>query len=89
MLLVVIPLRQLVLILISKVSHSHLTRPKCELVGEVGGGGLGADMPVVGVPAREDAPLLGVVVMGVITVVMGVVNAEAPVTEFLKWTLLL
>jgi hypothetical protein len=50
MLLVVIPLGQLVLIFVSKVSRSCLTRPKRELVGEVSRGGLGTDASVVGVP---------------------------------------
>jgi hypothetical protein len=71
-----------VLVLISKISRPHLTRPKCELVGEVGGRGLGADTPIVGVPAREDAPLLGAAMVGVIAVVVGVVDAEAPIAEF-------
>jgi hypothetical protein len=87
--LIVVPLRKLVLVLISKVSCSHLTRPKCELVGEVSGGGLGVDMHVVGVPARKDAPLLGAAVVGVVAVVMGVVSAEAPVAELPERALLL
>jgi hypothetical protein len=86
-LLIVVPLGQLVLILISKVSRPCLTRPKCELIGEVSGRGLGANAPVVGVPAREDAPLLGAAMVGVIAVVMGVVNAKAPIAKFPERTL--
>jgi hypothetical protein len=76
-----------VLVLVSKVSRSHLTRPKCELVREVGGRGLGTDTPVVGVPARKDAPLLGAAVVGVIAIMVGVVDAKAPVAQLPEWTL--
>jgi hypothetical protein len=88
-LLVVVPLRKLVLVLVSEVSHSCLTRPKWELVGEVGGGGLGANTPVVGVPTGKDAPLLGAAVVRVVAIVMGVVDAKAPVAELPERTLLL
>jgi hypothetical protein len=46
-------------------------------------------LPIVGVLGGKDAPFLGAVVVGVLAVVVGVVNAEAPVAEFPKWTLLL
>jgi hypothetical protein len=89
MLLVIVPLCKLVFILISKVSCPCFARPKYELVGEVSGGGLGADTPVVGMPARKNASLLGAAMVGVVTVVVGVVNAETPVAELPERALLL
>jgi hypothetical protein len=86
-LLVVVPLRKLVLVFISKVGHPRLTRPEGELVGEVGGRGFGADTPVVGVPAGKDAPLLGAAMVGVVAIVMGVVDAETPVAQLPERTL--
>jgi hypothetical protein len=78
-----------VLVLVSKVSRSYLTRPKCELIREVGGRGFGADMPIIGVPAREDAPLLGAVMVGVVAIVVGVVDVKTPVAKLPEQTLLL
>jgi hypothetical protein len=80
-LLVVVPLRKLVLVLVSKVGCPRLTRPEGELIGEVGGRSFGADTPIVGVPARKDAPLLGAAMVGVIAVVVGVVDAKAPIAK--------
>jgi hypothetical protein len=76
-----------VLVLVSKVSRSRLTRPEGELIREVGGRGLGADTPVVGVPARKDAPFLGAAMVGVIAVVVGVIDAETPVAQLPEQTL--
>jgi hypothetical protein len=86
-LLVVVPLRKLVFVLVSKIGRSRLARPEGELVGEIGGRGLGADTPIVGVPARKDAPLLGAAVVGVIAIVMGVVDAKTPVAKLPEQTL--
>jgi hypothetical protein len=41
------------------------------------------------VPTRKNAPLLGAVMVRVITVVVSVVDAKAPVAELLEWALLL
>jgi hypothetical protein len=88
-LLVVVPLHKLMLVLVSKVGRSRLTRPKRELVGEVSGGHLGIDTSVVGVPAGKDAPLLGAAVVRVVAVMMGVVDTKTPVAQLPEQTLLL
>ena len=57
-----------------------------EHVGQLGGD-LFAFVAGVGVPARDDAAVLGTGRMGFFAIVVSVVGAEAPATSLPEWTL--